>query len=152
MVEYTQYKEPSSTCVHSEKNRGRLEKRIVSVYEVSEEIKKDYPHSKSIIMVNRERTHKETTSRETVYYLSDLDGSAKDFHDGIREHWSIENKLHYVKDVVMNEDKANLKNKTIASNLSLLRSFVIMIAHIFTKSVINFQRTFAHNLDLILIL
>jgi predicted transposase YbfD/YdcC len=141
-----------SYCTLNEKNRGRIETRNVRVFEVSAEIQKDYPHSRSVIKVNRERTIKGKKSEEVVYYLSDLTVPAKEFYDGIRGHWSIENKLHYVKDVVMNEDKANLKNKLIAPLLSILRSFVIMIAKLFDKSVTSFQRTYAHNLDLILVL
>jgi predicted transposase YbfD/YdcC len=135
-----------------EKNRGRIENRKVLVFEISEEIRKDYPHSKSIIMVNRERIVKGKISKEVVFYLSDLVLSASKFYNGIRGHWSIENKLHYIKDTVMNEDRANLENKSIAATISILRSFVIMIANVFSKSVTGFQRTYSHNLDLILAL
>jgi len=153
MAENTIIKQPRDIhCTPNEKNRGRLETRNVQVFEVSDKIKNDYPHSNSVILVNRERINKGKKSNEIVYYLSDLEISAKEFYDGIRGHWSIENKLHYVKDTVMNEDKANLKNKLLAPILSIFRSFVIMIAYIFSKSVTSFQRTFAHNLDIIRLL
>ena len=133
----------------SEKNRGRTEIRNVQVFKVSKEIQAKYSHSKSFIQVHRIRINKGIESDETVYYISDLEISAKDFYDGIRGHWSIENKLHYVKDVVMNEDKANMRNKLLAPIISIIRSFVISIARIFSDSVLNFQRTFAHNLAII---
>lgn len=132
-----------------ERNRGRTETRIVSVYGVSEEIQKDYKHCKSIISVKRIREISGNRSEEVMYYISDMELSAAQFNEGIRGHWSIENRLHYVKDVVMNEDRANMKNKQTATIMSLIRSFVIMIAYVFSKSVTNFQRTYAHNLDLI---
>jgi len=138
--------------ITNEKNRGRTEKRTVEVYPVSEEIKKNYPHCNTLIRIMREREAKGRSSKEVFYYISDLNHSAEEFSVGIRGHWAIENSLHYVKDKVMIEDKANLKNKLIAPNISLLRSFVITIAYLFDKSVTNFQRTFAHNLNLLLIL
>ena len=132
-----------------EKNRGRIETRTLWVFKVSDEVKNIIPHSNSMILINRKRTIKGKTSYEKVLYLSDLTLSAKEFSDGIRGHWAIENRLHYVKDVVMNEDKANMKNKLIAPIISLIRSFAISIAYVFDKSVTSFQRTYAQNLALI---
>jgi predicted transposase YbfD/YdcC len=42
-------------------------------------------------------------SYETRYYLSDLTLGADEFNKLIRNHWSIENKLHWKLDVVFNE-------------------------------------------------
>ena len=62
--------------------------------------------------MNRIRKKKNTktgeykTSTEVVYYLSTKKLSAKEFYQVIRNHWKIENKLHYVKDVIFNEDKS----------------------------------------------
>ena len=41
--------------------------------------------------------------QESHYYLSSLDWSASQFSDAIRGHWLIENPLHWVKDVTLNE-------------------------------------------------
>lgn len=131
-----------------EMNRGRIEYRHLTVFKASPEVQAEYPHCKSVIYIKRERLNKNKESQENHYHLSDLELSAEDFMKRIRGHWSIENKLHWVKDVVMNEDKANLKNKQIGSILSLLRSFVISLASIFSKSLTNFQREYAHNIDL----
>lgn len=133
----------------SEKNRGRIESRVVSTYEVSEELKQLYPHCKRIIKVNRSRVVKGKESNVTLYYISDLELTAEGFYEGIRGHWSIENSLHWVKDVVMLEDKSNMRNKLIAPILSLFRSFIIMIARYFLYGVTNFQRMYAHDIDII---
>lgn len=131
-----------------EKNRGRLEHRQLKVFEASPEIKLEYPHCNSVICINRARLLKDKESKETHYYLSDLSISAEEFFKGIRGHWSIENNLHWVKDVLMDEDKANMRNKQISSTLSLLRSFVITLSSIFSGSLTQFQRDYAHNMDL----
>jgi len=41
---------------------------------------------------------------ESHYYLSSLDWSAREFSEAVRGHWLIENRLHWVKDVTLNED------------------------------------------------
>jgi flagellar basal body-associated protein FliL len=42
---------------------------------------------------------------EIVYYISSKLETATEVAKKIRNHWGIENKLHWVKDVVMEEDK-----------------------------------------------
>jgi predicted transposase YbfD/YdcC len=135
-----------------EMNRGRMEYRQLSVNEASPEIKSDYPHCKSVICIKRARLIKGKESEETHYFLSDLELSAIEFFECTRGHWSIENRLHWVKDVIMKEDEANLINKPTACTLSILRSFVITLANIFTGSVTKFQRQYAHNIDVAYIL
>ena len=43
----------------------------------------------------------------------------------IKEHWFIENKLHWVKDVNYNEDKSRIKEKEVAGKLSLLVTVIL---------------------------
>ena len=43
---------------------------------------------------------------------------------GIREHWSIENKLHYVLGVAYSEDKCCITKAHGAKNLSIIRRSV----------------------------
>ena len=47
---------------------------------------------------------KSVPDHESHYYLSSLDWSASQFAEVIRGHWLIENRLHWVKDVTLNED------------------------------------------------
>jgi len=64
------------------------------------------------------------------YYLSSLTENAESFLHIIRSHWSIENSLHYVKDVVFQEDFNRMRMGQIPSVASLLRSFAINILNI----------------------
>lgn len=135
-----------------EMNRGRMEYRQLKVFEACPELKSEYPHCNSVLCIKRTRLLKGKESEETHYYLSDLTLIEKEFFEIIRGHWSIENRLHWVKDVIMKEDEADLKNKPIASSLSVLRSFVITLAYLFTGSLTKFQRLYAHNIDIVYIL
>jgi predicted transposase YbfD/YdcC len=60
-------------------------------------------------------------SEETSYYLCDLELTAKQANTTIREHWGVENKLHYIRDTRFNEDASRIRvNPSI---FALLRSF-----------------------------
>jgi len=130
-----------------EMNRGRKETRIVHVFDVTEEITNYSSHIKSLIRVRRIRQRKMVRSEELVFYICDEKHTAKRFYEGIRGHWCIENRLHWVKDVVMNEDKSKITNIFLAPIMSILKSCIIDLAYSNCNSVINFQRTIAHNVE-----
>jgi predicted transposase YbfD/YdcC len=102
------------------KGRGRKETRTVEVFD---QIKK-WPTSvkrqwekyvAAIIRVERirkkfdTRLKKWSRSSEISYYLSTVLLSAQEYNKAIREHWWIENKNHYVRDVSMHEDKSRIR-------------------------------------------
>ena len=59
----------------------------------------------------------------------------------IRGHWSIENKLHWIKDVIFGEDKSPIKNFNAATNLSILVTIGINLFRLFDfQSIIRGQR------------
>jgi predicted transposase YbfD/YdcC len=113
-----------------EKNRGRLERRTVSVFVPSSlfPLPKEWESVQRIIRVNREFQSKNTLEKNTSYYISSVSDDRADFFgNGIRGHWSIENRLHYVKDVNLHEDTSGIKNSVAASNLSILKNMAINI-------------------------
>ncbi len=90
-----------------------------------ENISTDWVGLKRIVRVERFGTRGNTPYSETAYYISSITLEAPDFAQGIRGHWGIENQLHWVKDVVFNEDKAQIVDGYAAANFSILRSFAI---------------------------
>ena len=48
----------------------------------------------------------------------------------MRAHWDIENRLHWVLDVVMNEDQARNRKDHGPENLALLRRFALNLARL----------------------
>ena len=65
---------------------------------------------------------------ETHYYLSSLDWSAHQFADAIRGHWLIENRLHWVKDVTLNEDNCIHRGGNAPANWAMVRQFLVSLA------------------------
>lgn len=81
-----------------------------------------------IICVKRHFEQHKAITNTTHYYVSSVQcDQAQFFAAGIRGHWSIENRLHYVKDVNLHEDTSGIKHLGAASNLSLLRNIAINV-------------------------
>jgi predicted transposase YbfD/YdcC len=114
---------------------GRKVFRRARVFEPSKVLKStcsEWKEVKCIVEIKRIRQEYDTQAKkykeatiELSYYLSTRKLTAKKFLKVIKDHWKIENKNHYVKDVTMNEDKSRIrKNPTV---FAILRSFVLNI-------------------------
>ena len=68
--------------------------------------------------------HATTTAR---YYIASRPLSAAELNRLVRGHWGIENQLHWVLDVVMNEDQARARKDNAPENLALLRRLALNI-------------------------
>ncbi|WP_262511451.1 ISAs1 family transposase [Flavobacterium aquicola] len=55
---------------------------------------------------------------ETLLYISSLEASAENLNQYIREHWSIENSLHWTLDVTFNEDRQIKRIGNAAENFA----------------------------------
>ena len=62
---------------------------------------------------------------ETAYYLLSTPLSAERFGHAARSHWTVENNLHWVLDVTMNEDMARNRLDNGLHNLAVLRHMAI---------------------------
>ena len=80
----------------------------------------------SIVRLERERHFKATNTKEfeTSYYISTLD-SAKTIAHGVRKHWGIENKVHWVLDVAFSEDLSRKRTGNAAQNFSNLNRIAL---------------------------
>jgi predicted transposase YbfD/YdcC len=118
-----------SSNTTKEKNRGRCEIRKVTTHKEHLDLKYyGWDDLKLIIRVHRTVKHKTgKTSEETAYFITNLEEKASFFNKGIRDHWRIENSLHYVKDVTFNEDALKIRSDSAPQNMALLRTFVINV-------------------------
>ncbi len=114
------------------KTRNRLESRKVELffYPLLTHFLK-WGLVKVIIKVTRYRQVFQTKTKtwknsdEVSYYISTIDLNALTFCQAIRNHWGIENRDHYVRDVTMGEDKSRIRiNPHIFAKL---RSFALNI-------------------------
>lgn len=106
-----------------EKGHGRFEKRYCLVTDCIDwlEEKVKWAGLRSIGMMISERTIKGVTTIERRYYISSLPAKADIISNAIRQHWSVENQLHWVLDVTFNEDRQRMNTKHAAQNLAVIR-------------------------------
>ena len=115
--------ETSST---TEKNKGRIEKRICRKLTQLDwlEQKTRWPGLCSILEVERIVTIGQKTSRELSYYISSSNISAEHFLNLVREHWKIES-MHWMLDVVFCEDDCIMKSDAAHLSLNIMRKYAI---------------------------
>ena len=90
----------------------------------------NWRNSASIIMVEGERRFKNGERKDTFqtrYYISSAVGDAEYFGSAVRNHWSIENKLHWFLDVVFNEDRQRAREGNAPENMAIMRKMALQI-------------------------
>lgn len=100
---------------------GRKERRTVMQIKAKlpKELKEKWPHIKSLIEVASERSIDGKTSCNSRWYASSLPINAEESAQIIRDHWAVENQLHWVLDVVFKEDALKVTEPDGAKHLAL---------------------------------
>jgi predicted transposase YbfD/YdcC len=80
-----------------------------------------FPHLAMIGMVETRVERHGKIEHERRYYLSSARLDAKTFAHAVRAHWGIENRLHWVLDVVFHDDLARLRTDNGPHNMALVR-------------------------------
>jgi predicted transposase YbfD/YdcC len=106
-----------------EKDHGRIERRGYWVTEAIDWLadKPQWEKLRSVGLVEATREVEGKVTTERRYYLSSLGADAERFARAVRGHWGIENSVHWVLDVPMNEDQCRVRQKAAAQNLATLR-------------------------------
>ncbi len=117
--------EPISVTTEVEQTRARHVERTVTVLTPPAEIDPTWVGVQRVVKVERRGTRSGKRFEETLFYLSSLQLDAKAFAQSIRDHWQVENNLHWVKDVVLGEDKAPLCAGHALTNFAIIRTLVV---------------------------
>jgi len=80
---------------------------------------------KSIAMVICTRLIEGKETKYARYYITSLDSNAERILQVVRKHWAIENELHWVLDVALNEDRSRVRKDQSPENLAVLRHIAI---------------------------
>ncbi len=130
MVLYCAFHRPISTFEYYEEKHGNLVFRNVTLYALpNEPLLKDWEGISRVAKVRRWGYKKGKPFEETAYYaLSRPINSAQIAADAIRGHWSIENDLHWTKDVIMGEDDMSYKSKNAMTVIAYLNNILLNIA------------------------
>lgn len=86
-----------------------------------------FPNLARIGMVEAEVEHKGKTTLSRRFYLTSANLSAKDLLNATRAHWGIENRLHWVLDVVFHDDLMRLRTQNGPANMAIMRHTALNI-------------------------
>lgn len=118
------------------KGHGRIETRRVWTTSVRgrlwlDQQDQEWAGLKSVALVESQRTIDGRTTIKERYYIASKEGlgthAAKHIGQAIREHWAVENGLHWVLDMSYGEDRCRARVKQSARNLATPRKVALNI-------------------------
>ncbi len=134
------------------KGHGRIEIRRCWV--VADPVAFDYIRHyegwvdlQTIVRLERERRLADKIEQETAYYISSLPPIAPQILDATRQHWSVENNLHWVLDVTFREDDSRIRKHNSPQNMAVLRNIALNILKQDTSKVSLKQKRYRAALD-----
>ncbi|MCO6450745.1 MAG: ISAs1 family transposase [Caldilineales bacterium] len=122
-----------ATMSTKDKGHGRSERRTLTVMSLSKGEDLGWPGARQIGSLKRERINRRTgeiLSRETTYFVSSLspEQASPDVLLAIaRGHWTIENRVHYVRDVTLAEDASQIRQGSSPQVMAAFRNLVLTL-------------------------
>ncbi|WP_223840235.1 ISAs1 family transposase [Saccharopolyspora pogona] len=91
-----------------------------------------FPGAAQVLRLTRTRTNRKAgkRTRETVYAITSLtvtDAGPEQIATWLRGHWSIENGLHWVRDVTYDEDRSQIRTGHAPQVMASLRNIAISL-------------------------
>jgi len=140
------------TTTDWDKGHGRIEERQVTVSREADWLGGErrfpgelrLPGVATIIKVRSRTELKDRCRTDTRYYISSATLTAQAAAEAVRGHWGIENRLHWVLDVVFGDDQARLRTGHGAKNMAVIRHFAInLVRAVSDKKTIKLRRKMA---------
>ena len=119
----------------SDRGHGRREPRTCRVIDLTARSEAPLPHRRVAFRIERERRIRTTgkVRHETVHGPTSLPArraTPEAVLELVRGHWSIENRLHHVRDISYREDQCRVRTGHLPRNLACLTSLAISIVRI----------------------
>lgn len=130
-----------------DRGHGRAERRTLKVTAVAAGLL--FPHAAQAVQIIRRRRplrRKKRWSTETVYAITSLAAtlaSPAELADIIRGHWAIEDRLHWVRDVVFDEDRSQIRTANGPRVMASLRNLAVTILRL--TGVTNIAAALRHH-------
>ncbi|MGH6921899.1 MAG: ISAs1 family transposase, partial [Geminicoccaceae bacterium] len=120
---------PDEVATTTDGDHGRIETRRAEIVHDVAWLAEDhgFPGLRAVGKVTAAREQDGATTTATRYYLLSRPLPAARFLAIVRAHWQIENRLHWVLDVVMDEDRARARKDHAPENLARLRRFALNV-------------------------
>jgi len=134
-------------AVTVEKGHDRIETRRLSVSRESA-AHLNWPGVAQLCRIERTRESAGKISREIAYAITSLASERagpKDLLALWRDHWRIENTLHWRRDVILREDASRIRSGAIPQAMAALRNAMLRLVHNTTGPLAAIRETFAEN-------
>ncbi|WP_311568474.1 ISAs1 family transposase [Photobacterium arenosum] len=126
-----------------ERGHGRIEAREYHVMS-AQELTTDFPDWKGLQSVGVAIGYRiDSAGKESLeyrYYISSAVLTPERFADAVRGHWEIENRLHWVLDVTMNEDACQICRGNAAELLAGVRHMALNMLRLETSKKASIRR------------
>ena len=119
-----QYKDTKiSTHETVDADHGRVEMRNYTAVHDAAWLRErhDWPGLKGVLIVENKREFGERVERETRHYITSLTLDAKLSGPMIRDHWAVENSLHWIMDMTFRDDECRSRTDNAPANFTTLR-------------------------------
>jgi predicted transposase YbfD/YdcC len=112
-----------------ERGHGRQEKRSYLIIRKPQGIREaaEWAGLEVVGMCYRERTVAGRTSEETRYFIGSKRAGARYYGKALRNHWQVENNLHWQLDVTFGEDDSRVRQRRAAENFAVLRRVALSL-------------------------
>lgn len=104
-------------------DHGRIETRTTTVIHDVEWLRErhGWPGLNAVVMVESSREVGGKTEQETRYYITSLILLAHLLGPVVRSHWSVENSLHWVMDMVFRDDECRVRTEHAPANFAAIK-------------------------------
>jgi predicted transposase YbfD/YdcC len=127
-------------------DHGRIETRAVTVIHDVAWLQKrhQWPGLKGVVMVDSRRELGGKIEHETRFYITSLSVPASQMGPLVRDHWAVENSLHWVMDMVFRDDECRLRTNHAPANFATLKHIALnLIRRAKSKDSIRLRRKVA---------
>jgi predicted transposase YbfD/YdcC len=109
----------------AERTKGRRVRRTIKVVTAPTWI--DFPGAALVAQLRRTVTSKGTTTVEVVYVITSAAADPAVLAAWVQGHWSVENQLHYIRDVAFAEDASRVRTGHAPRIMATLRNTAISL-------------------------
>lgn len=119
-----------STCQTIDAGHGRIETRHATlIHDVGWlQDRHDWPGLKAVIVIDSTREIGATSECETRLYLTSSPLNATELAPMVRDHWAIENSLHWVLDMAFKDDESRVRTDQAPENFVTIKHMAANLA------------------------
>ena len=127
-------------------DHARIETRTVTVvHDVAWlQERHEWPGLKGVVMVESAREMRDKVERETRFYITSLTLPASQMGSIVRDHWAVENGLHWVMDMVFRDDECRVRTDHAPANFTTIKHIALnLIRRTKSKDSLRLRRKVA---------